>query len=232
MRLMLHKSASLGHVVAAKLTRVRVSDKRMQPSAGKMPTARNGRTCVVLGCELKGYVRCFGNQKHGYLLTTPLSCSDQRRCLKCQNSYLYSDSPAFHNEGSRRHHPSKQNEILFTAARDGQATQQPMSARSSISKPVSSLRPRAAGMGYHGNPVAVLDMKADQVRPLDKADVEGKDYFAVEIPRVKNNVPIYISRSNDAKQEFIAEVNLWSMGVRYNLHRLLGDGPQLYVVNA
>ncbi|KAM5516629.1 hypothetical protein FOXYSP1_03580 [Fusarium oxysporum f. sp. phaseoli] len=161
-----------------------------------MPTARNGRTCVVLGCELKG------------------------------------DSPAFHNEGSRRHHPSKQNEILFTAARDGQATQQPMSARSSISKPVSSLRPRAAGMGYHGNPVAVLDMKSDQVRPLDKADVEGKDYFAVEIPRVKNNVPIYISRSNDAKQEFIAEVNLWSMGVRYNLHRLLGDGPQLYVVNA
>ncbi|WKT41297.1 hypothetical protein QSH57_006103 [Fusarium oxysporum f. sp. vasinfectum] len=97
-----------------------------------------------------------------------------------------------------------------------------MSTRSSISKPVYSLRPRAAGMGYHGNPVAVLDMKSDQVRPLDKADVEGKDYFAVEIPRVKNNVPIYISRSNDAKQEFIAEVNLWSMGVRYNLHRLLG----------
>ncbi|KAF4953097.1 hypothetical protein FGADI_6247 [Fusarium gaditjirri] len=107
-----------------------------------------------------------------------------------------------------------------------------MSTRSSISKPVSSLRPRAAGMGYHGNPVAVLDMKSDQVRPLDKADVEGKDYVAVEIPRVKNNVPIYISRSNDEKQEFIAEVNLWSMGVRYNLHRLLGDEPQLYVVNA
>ncbi|KAG4279139.1 hypothetical protein FPRO04_13717 [Fusarium proliferatum] len=74
-------------------------------------------------------------------------------------------------------------------------------------------------------------MKSDQVRPLDKADVEGKDYVAVEIPRWKNNVPIYISRSNDTK-EFIAEVNLWSMGVRYNLHRLLGDEPQLYVVNA
>lgn len=101
-------------------------------------------------------------------------------------------------------------------------------------------------MGYHGNPVAVLDMKSDQVRPLDKADVEGmstilqhlpankstgKDYFAVEIPRLKNNVPIYIDRPDNTK-EFIAEVNLWSMGVRYNLHRLLGDGPQLYVVNA
>ncbi|KAH7253613.1 uncharacterized protein BKA55DRAFT_565991 [Fusarium redolens] len=108
-----------------------------------------------------------------------------------------------------------------------------MSTRSSISKPISSLRPRAAGMGYYGNPVAVLGMKSDQVRPLDKSDVEGKgSYIAVEIPRLKNNVPIYISRSDDAKQEFIAEVNLWSMGVRYNLHRLLGEGPQLYVVNA
>jgi RNA binding exosome subunit len=29
-------------------------------------------------------------------------------------------------------------------------------------------------MGYYGNPVAVLDMKSDQVRPLDKSDVEGK----------------------------------------------------------
>ncbi|KAF5977337.1 hypothetical protein FCOIX_6604 [Fusarium coicis] len=106
-----------------------------------------------------------------------------------------------------------------------------MSTRSSISKPVSSLRPRAAGTGYHGNPVAVLDMKSDQVRPVDRADVEGKEDFAVEIPRLKNNVPIYISRPDDTK-EFIAEVNLWSMGVRYNLHRLLGDGPQLYVVNA
>ncbi|KAF4342804.1 hypothetical protein FBEOM_3212 [Fusarium beomiforme] len=106
-----------------------------------------------------------------------------------------------------------------------------MSSRSKISKPISSLRPRAAGMGYHGNPVAVLDMKSDQLRPLDKADVEGKDYFTVEIPRLKNNVPIYISRSNEAKGELIAEVNLWSMGVRYNLHRLLGEGPQLYVVN-
>ncbi|KAF9774195.1 hypothetical protein IL306_007871 [Fusarium sp. DS 682] len=107
-----------------------------------------------------------------------------------------------------------------------------MSARSSTPKPISSLRPRAAGMGYRGNPVAVLDMKSDQVRPLDKADVEGKDYFAVEIPRLKNNVPIYIPRSKDAKGELIAEVNLWSMGVRYNLHRLLVGGPQLYVVNA
>jgi hypothetical protein len=101
-------------------------------------------------------------------------------------------------------------------------------------------------MGYHGNPVAMLDMKSDQVRPVDKADVEGmviswrqllankstgKEDFAVEIPRLKNNVPIYIPRSDNTK-ELIAEVNLWSMGVRYNLHRLLGDGPQLYVVNA
>ncbi|KAM0199318.1 hypothetical protein ACHAPA_009833 [Fusarium lateritium] len=74
-------------------------------------------------------------------------------------------------------------------------------------------------------------MKSDQVRPLDKADIEGKDYFAVEIPRFKNNIPIYIPRADNTK-EFIAEVHLWSMGVRYNLHRLLGEGPQLYVVNA
>lgn len=70
-------------------------------------------------------------------------------------------------------------------------------------------------MGYHGNPVAVLDMKSDQVRPLDKADVKGtltslpqlsankstgKDYFTVEIPRLKNNVPIYIARSDNTKE--------------------------------
>ncbi|PNP82752.1 hypothetical protein FNYG_03983 [Fusarium nygamai] len=84
----------------------------------------------------------------------------------------------------------------------------------------------AAGTGYHGKPVAVLDMKSDKVRPLDKAAVE------VPIPRLKKNVPIYISRSKDEDKEFIAEVNLWSMGVRYNLHRLVGEGPQLYVVNA
>ncbi|KAF4477199.1 hypothetical protein FAGAP_12453 [Fusarium agapanthi] len=85
-------------------------------------------------------------------------------------------------------------------------------------------------MGYHGKSVAVLDMKSDKVRPLDKADVEG--YPAVQIPRLKKNVPIYISRSTDEEKEFIAEVNLWSMGVRYNLNRLVGEGPQLYVVNA
>ncbi|KAF5576938.1 uncharacterized protein FTJAE_1298 [Fusarium tjaetaba] len=74
-------------------------------------------------------------------------------------------------------------------------------------------------------------MKSDQVRPVDKADVEGKEDFTVEIPRLKSNVPIYMCRPDNTK-ELIAEVNLWSMGVRYNLHRLLGDGPQLYVVNA
>ncbi|CZR38260.1 uncharacterized protein FPRO_06549 [Fusarium proliferatum ET1] len=87
-------------------------------------------------------------------------------------------------------------------------------------------------MGYHGKPVAVLDMKSDQVRPLDKADVEGKGYPTVQIPRLKNNVQVCIPRSNNTKTEFIAEVNLWSMGVRYNLHRLVGEEPQLYVVNA
>ncbi|KAF5674389.1 hypothetical protein FCIRC_7780 [Fusarium circinatum] len=86
-------------------------------------------------------------------------------------------------------------------------------------------------MGYHGKPVAVLDMKSDQVRPLDKAEVEGKGYPAVQIPRFKNNVQVCIPRSNNTNKEFIAEVNLWSMGVRYNLHRLVAEEPQLYVVN-
>ncbi|CAG1964794.1 unnamed protein product [Fusarium graminearum] len=118
-----------------------------------------------------------------------------------------------------------------------------MSTRSSISKPISSLRPRAGGMGFHGNPVAVLDMESVQVQPFDKSDIEdrsnyvltsskGKGCIAVDIPRLKSNVPIYIPRSNETKGELIAEVNLWSMGVRYNLHRLLGNGPQLYVMNA
>ncbi|KAM0491745.1 hypothetical protein ACHAP8_010374 [Fusarium lateritium] len=107
-----------------------------------------------------------------------------------------------------------------------------MSTTSSISKPISSLRPRAGGMGFHGNPVAVLDMKSDQVQPFDKSDIEGKGCIAVDIPRLRSNVPIYIPRSNETKGELIAEVNLWSMGVRYNLHRLLGNGPQLYVMNA
>ncbi|CCT67854.1 uncharacterized protein FFUJ_14605 [Fusarium fujikuroi IMI 58289] len=75
-------------------------------------------------------------------------------------------------------------------------------------------------------------MKSDKVRQLDKAAVEG--YPAGQIPRLKKNVPIYISRSTekDKDKEFIAEVNLWSMGVRYNLNRLVGEGPQLYIVNA
>ncbi|KAH6959518.1 hypothetical protein DER45DRAFT_594899 [Fusarium avenaceum] len=164
----------------------------------------------------------------GHMVVTNLTQDSELRDL---NASISRFSPAFHKEGSRRHHQSRQNKILSIRVRSAKATKRPMSTRSSISKPLSSLRPRAAGMGYHGNPVAVLDMKSDQVRPLDKADVEGKDYFAVEIPRLKNNVPIYIDRPDNTK-EFIAEVNLWSMGVRYNLHRLLGDGPQLYVVNA
>ncbi|KAI1039122.1 hypothetical protein LB505_007496 [Fusarium chuoi] len=60
----------------------------------------------------------------------------------------------------------------------------------------------------------------------------GKGYPTVQIPRLKNNVQVCIPRSNNTKTEFIAEVNLWSMGVRYNLHRLVGEEPQLYVVNA
>ncbi|KAG8668260.1 hypothetical protein FPOAC1_007638 [Fusarium poae] len=99
-------------------------------------------------------------------------------------------------------------------------------------------------MGFHGNPVAVLDMKSDQVLPFDKCDIEGKDCIPVDVPRLKSNVAIYIKRPNEAKGElegkgapegkgeFIAEVNLWRMGVRYNLHRLLGNEPQLYVMNA
>ncbi|KAH7239542.1 hypothetical protein BKA59DRAFT_495900 [Fusarium tricinctum] len=118
-------------------------------------------------------------------------------------------SPAFHKAGSRRHHLSRQNKILSIRFRGAKATK----------------RHTAAGMGYHGNPVAVLDMKSDQVRPLDKADVEG---MLTSLPQLPANK----STGKDYFAEFIAEVNLWSMGVRYNLHRLLGNGPQLYVMNA
>lgn len=117
-----------------------------------------------------------------------------------------------------------------------------------MSTSTSSLRPRVPDMKFHGNPVAVLDMKSDQVRPLDKSDegmystlfdrscevltnATGKEYVAVDIPRLKSNVPVYIPRTKDTKGELIAEVNLWSMGVRYNLRRLLGNGTQLYVMN-
>jgi hypothetical protein len=105
-----------------------------------------------------------------------------------------------------------------------------MSNRSNTSKPFSLLCLTVAGMGSHDNPVAVLDMKTDQVRQRDKVDIE--DCIAVDIPRFKRNVSIYIPRSNETKGELIAEVNLWSMGVRYNLHRMLDNGPQLYVLNA
>ncbi|VTT82179.1 unnamed protein product [Fusarium fujikuroi] len=120
----------------------------------------------------------------------------------------------------------------FLRSQRQRTTNRPISTRLNISSSLILHPERAAGMGYHGKPVAVLDMKSDKVRQLDKAAVEG--YPAVQIPRLKKNVPIYISRSTekDKDKEFIAEVNLWSMGVRYNLNRLVGEGPQLYIVNA
>ncbi|KAF4461327.1 hypothetical protein FALBO_11886 [Fusarium albosuccineum] len=88
------------------------------------------------------------------------------------------------------------------------------SARSSFSKPHASLRRKTVGLGYHGNPVAVLDMKSDEVRPLNLADIEGKGYPSVKIPRWRNNVRIYLPRPGGEEKELIAKVNFRSMGVR------------------
>jgi hypothetical protein len=36
-------------------------------------------------------------------------------------------------------------------------------------------------MGFHGNPVAVLDMKSDQVLPFDKCDIEGMNLATLDL---------------------------------------------------
>ncbi|KAJ3530581.1 hypothetical protein NM208_g9266 [Fusarium decemcellulare] len=79
-----------------------------------------------------------------------------------------------------------------------------MASQTTCSKPQTSPRLRMASLS---NQVAVLDMKLAEVRPLDKAEVEDKEYPSVDIPRWKNNVHIYLPREDDGGKQFIAKVN-------------------------
>ncbi|KAI0384265.1 hypothetical protein F5Y04DRAFT_249400 [Hypomontagnella monticulosa] len=79
------------------------------------------------------------------------------------------------------------------------------------------------------NDVAVLDMKRHRLIALEKTSVDAQQR-KVDLPRWKRNVDVSLPEA--PHNETVVTVDLWRLGLEYNVNRLLGNSQQLYVLKS
>ncbi|KAI4861580.1 hypothetical protein F4820DRAFT_433250 [Hypoxylon rubiginosum] len=86
--------------------------------------------------------------------------------------------------------------------------------------------------------VAVLSMKDRKLMELDKKSIEREEKSTLDLPRWKRTVGVSlidaksdeVSLAKGKHDNVIATVDLWRLGIGYNINRMLGNSQQLYVI--
>ncbi|KAK4207026.1 hypothetical protein QBC37DRAFT_434110 [Rhypophila decipiens] len=80
------------------------------------------------------------------------------------------------------------------------------------------------------NSVAVLDTKRNTFRVCDRAVAEKLHSQKVSLPRFKSSVHVYVNVRDQHKEEYLATVHVWRLGLGYNIERILGWSKELWVI--
>ncbi|KAI5923880.1 hypothetical protein F4810DRAFT_152337 [Camillea tinctor] len=75
--------------------------------------------------------------------------------------------------------------------------------------------------------VAVLDIKRHLFLTIDKSSAERAHNAKLDLPRWKPTYKVYLPKGS---QDQIATVNLWGLGLAYNIKRMWEGNKQLYIV--
>ncbi|KAI0161745.1 hypothetical protein GGR52DRAFT_561010 [Hypoxylon sp. FL1284] len=77
--------------------------------------------------------------------------------------------------------------------------------------------------------VAVLYLKQRTLKKVDKNIVEEQGTIEMDLPRLHRIV--YIPSPDAEVGHIRATVDLWHLGIGYNMNRMLGNSKKLYVVS-
>ncbi|KAI6091669.1 hypothetical protein F4821DRAFT_189349 [Hypoxylon rubiginosum] len=84
--------------------------------------------------------------------------------------------------------------------------------------------------------VAVLRMKDRKLMTQDKKSIIGqKQETDISLPRWRRNIDVSLKEDQitlaDGKHDnVLATVDLWRLGIGYNVNRMLGNNQKLYIV--